>query len=45
VSVALPVVVNTNHGIAICATALPDKEIAPATQSASSDARLATAPH
>ena len=30
VSAALPVVVRTNHGIATCATALPDKEIASA---------------
>ena len=30
VSAALPVVVSTNHGIATCATALPDKEIASA---------------
>ena len=31
VSVALPVVVRTNHGIASCATALPGREIESAT--------------
>jgi hypothetical protein len=34
VQVALPVVVSTNHGIAICATVFPASEIASAPYSA-----------
>jgi hypothetical protein len=42
VSVALPVVVSTYHGMAICATALPAREIVSATYSACRGVRLDT---